>query len=82
MGTHMIATKAEPDGGIKYDYSTANGASFITVHPPIRGNVQRNTPLPSGLEDVIVNIDLEETWNRPATHNYLIDHIPPFSGVR
>jgi hypothetical protein len=61
----LVRKSVESDGGFRYEYASGNSVGSISVHPPSSGIVHRNMPLPAGLEDITVDIQLEETWTRP-----------------
>jgi hypothetical protein len=65
--TQVLGKSVESDGGFRYEYQSGNSVGSISVHPPLPGIVHRNTPLPATLEDVMVDIQIEETWTRPAS---------------
>jgi hypothetical protein len=67
MRTHVINRVEDPSGNFTYNYTTPNGGGFISVHSPVHHDVQRNRVLPSDLEDISIEIDLEETWYRPTS---------------
>jgi hypothetical protein len=68
--TNVVANQESPNGGFTYEYASGRSAGSISVQPPVHRSVQRRTActaLPSGLEDVTLKIDIEETWTRPTT---------------
>ena len=65
--TKVVGKSEGADGGFEYEYVSGQSAGSISAHPPTPANVQRNMPLPNGIEDVTLEIDLKETWSRPPS---------------
>jgi hypothetical protein len=67
-GMTVVASYRESDGGLTYKYKSGSSVGKISVHPPYHdAYMRRNMALPSGLDDVRLNILIEETWTRPAS---------------
>lgn len=64
-GTNVVASDVGADGGFTYKYVSGNSVGSISVQAPVHHTTERLYPVPSGLEDVDLNITLEETWMRP-----------------
>lgn len=64
-GTTVVVTDAQPNKGFTCEYISGNSHGSISVEVPAPAEIVRHYPLPNGLEDVQVRIDLEETWTRP-----------------
>ncbi len=63
----VVGKREEVNGEFKYEYVSGTSIGTISFHPPVPAHVHRNMALPSGLEDITLQIDLKETWTRPAT---------------
>lgn len=48
--------------GFHFVYATGNTMGSVTIHPLSPEAVHRNMPLPNGLEDVSLNIEVREQW--------------------
>ena len=67
-GMTVVASYRESDGGLTYRYKSGSSVGKISVHPPYHdAYMRRNMALPSGLDDVRLDILIEETWTRPAS---------------
>jgi hypothetical protein len=66
-GMTVVATNDKADGGFTYKYTSENSNGSISVQAPVHQMTVRSYPLPSGLDDVGLEIALEETWTRPAS---------------
>jgi len=66
-GMKVVATHDEADGAFTYKYVFGSSTGSITVQAPAHEVTVRRYPVPSGLDDVVLNIALEETWTRPAS---------------
>jgi hypothetical protein len=65
-GMTVVATNDKADGGFTYKYTSDASSGSISVQTPVHQMTMRRYPVPSGLNDVELKIDLEETWTRPA----------------
>jgi hypothetical protein len=66
-GASITATLDDADGGFTYQYSAPGSVGSITVRPPKYHAATRRYPVPTGLDDVYLQINLEETWIRPKS---------------
>jgi hypothetical protein len=64
---NVVASDDGLDGGFTYKYTAGNSVGTISVQAPEYRAAVRRYPLPSGLDDVSLNIVMEETWTRPAS---------------
>jgi hypothetical protein len=70
-GMTVVATHDDPDGSFIYKYTSGNSVGSISVQAPVHHMTVPRYPVPSGLDDVALNIVLEETWSRPASESQL-----------
>ena len=61
-GARILNQSGTPSTGFQFEYATGNTIGSITIKPISPGAVQRNMPLPTGLEDVSLNIAIREQW--------------------
>jgi hypothetical protein len=66
-GANLVATHDEADGGFTYRYISGKSVGSISVQAPFHHTTERRYPVPSGLDDVVLKIALEETWTRPES---------------
>ena len=64
---NVVARDDGLDGGFTCKYIAGNSVGTITVRVPQYRAAVRRYPVPSGLDDVSLNIVMEETWTRPAS---------------
>ena len=61
-GARILNESGTPSSGFHFDYETRNTLGSVAIQPLSPGAVHRNMPLPDGLEDVSLNIDIRERW--------------------
>ncbi len=66
-GMTVVTSNDDADGGFTYKYTSDNSHGSISVQTAVHQMTMRRYPVPSGLNDVELKIDLEETWTRPAS---------------
>ncbi len=66
-GMTIAAVHDDAGGGFTYKYISGNSVGNISVTAPVHTPATRRYPVPSGLDDVSLNIAIEETWTRPAS---------------
>ena len=58
----ILRESGSPSTGFHFDYKTGNTVGSIEIRPLAPEPGHRNMPLPDQLEDVVLNIDVSETW--------------------
>lgn len=75
-GARILNQSWTPSIGFRYQYATGNSIGSLTVQPLSPGAIRRNMPLPSGLEDVSLNIDVREQWFPEGTPQGMAQLLP------
>ena len=61
-GAQILREDGSPSTGFHFDYKTGNTVGSIAILPLAPEPDNRSMPLPDLLEDVVLNIDVSETW--------------------
>jgi hypothetical protein len=61
-GARTLSETGSPDTGLKYAYVSGKSTGSVSIRLNPDTGVFRNMPLPKGLEDIALNINVEEKW--------------------
>jgi len=61
-GAQILNESGTSSSGFRFDYKTRNTLGSVSIRPLSPGAVHRNMPLPDGLEDVSLDIEVREQW--------------------
>jgi len=61
-GSRILSQSGTSSTGFRIEYATRNTIGAISIQPLAPGAVHRMMPLPDGLKDVSLNIDVREEW--------------------
>lgn len=61
-GARIVSETGNPDTGFQYSYVSGKSAGTVSIRFNPDPGVFRNMPLPEGLEDIVLKIEVEEKW--------------------
>jgi hypothetical protein len=61
-GARILNQSGTSSSGFHIDYESGKTIGSVAIQPLCPGAVHRNLPLPSGLEDVSLNLSVSEQW--------------------
>ncbi|WP_162601521.1 hypothetical protein [Occallatibacter savannae] len=61
-GMQILSQSGDVSTGFKIRYRSGKSFGAVSISPLTPGKVQRNMPLPFGLEDVEVAVEIREKW--------------------
>jgi hypothetical protein len=80
-GMRVVAIDEQANGRSTYRYVFGQNVGTITVGVPAHITITRHVPLPVGLEDVVLKVDLDETWTLPPNERHWWMSVADFAYV-
>lgn len=60
-GARILSLNGAPSTGFRIKYLSGKTVGSAVIHP-LSGGVHRNIPLPDGIEDVTLSVEIDEEW--------------------